>query len=203
MRWPRRSVRASVPAPTPLRWKPRRRRCADEMDGLEKRVPLTSDAAIRRILEGLPNVLDASVPDGPDETANLVLAQHGEPASAGNFAPKQHFDLGEALGMMDFATAAKLAGARFTILRGPLARMERALGQFMLDLHTQRAWLYRDHRPVAGQRGHRLRDRQFAEVRGGPLQDHRRPLSDPDRRGAADQHRRRRDPGGESSCRSA
>ena len=54
-----------------------------------------------------------------------------------NFAPKQHFELGEALGMMDFATAAKLAGARFTVLRGPLARMERALGQFMLDLHTQ------------------------------------------------------------------
>jgi seryl-tRNA synthetase len=107
-----------------------------EMEGLETRAA-DLDMAIRRILEGLPNILDASVPDGPDETANVVLAQHGDPG-ARNFPPKQHFELGEALGMMDFATAAKLAGARFTILRGPLARMERALGQFMLDIHTQR-----------------------------------------------------------------
>jgi seryl-tRNA synthetase len=104
------------------------------MDGLEKRVPAL-DASIRGILETLPNVLDASVPDGPDETANVVLKLSGEPR-AFNFAPKQHFELGEALGMMDFATASKLAGARFTVLRGPLARMERALGQFMLDQHT-------------------------------------------------------------------
>jgi seryl-tRNA synthetase len=106
-----------------------------DMDGLEKRVP-ELDAAIRRILEGLPNILDPSVPDGADESANVVLKQSGQPR-AFNFTPRQHFELGEALGMMDFATAAKLAGARFTILRGPLARMERALGQFMLDQHTQ------------------------------------------------------------------
>ena len=106
----------------------------DDMDGLEKRVPVL-DAAIRTILEGLPNVLDASVPDGPDEAANVVLKLSGEPRTF-NFEPKQHFDLGEALGMMDFATAAKLAGTRFTVLRGKLARMERALGQFMLDQHT-------------------------------------------------------------------
>jgi len=107
-----------------------------DMEALEKRVA-SFDLAIHRILEGLPNLLDASVPDGPDETANVVLAQFGEPRGF-NFESKQHFDLGEALGMMDFVTAAKLAGARFTILRGPLARMERALGQFMLDLHTRR-----------------------------------------------------------------
>jgi seryl-tRNA synthetase len=106
-----------------------------DMDGLEKRVP-ELDAGIRRILEALPNILDASVPDGPDETANVVLKQSGDPRDF-NFVPKQHFELGEALGMMDFATAAKLAGARFTVLRGKLARMERALGQFMLDQHTQ------------------------------------------------------------------
>jgi seryl-tRNA synthetase len=106
----------------------------DAMDSLEKRVP-ELDTDIRRVLENLPNVLDASVPDGPDETANVVLKQVGKPRHF-NFQPKQHFDLGEALGMMDFATAAKLAGARFTVLRGPLARMERALGQFMLDQHT-------------------------------------------------------------------
>ena len=106
-----------------------------DMDGLEKRVP-ELDTAIRRVLEALPNVLDDSVPDGADEAANVVLKQVGEPR-AFDFAPKQHFELGEALGMMDFATASKLAGARFTVLRGPLARMERALGQFMLDRHTQ------------------------------------------------------------------
>jgi seryl-tRNA synthetase len=107
----------------------------NDMETLEKRVP-ELDAAIRHILEVLPNILDASVPDGPDETTNVVLKQWGAPRKL-DFPPKHHFELGEALGMMDFATAAKLAGARFTILRGPLARMERALGQFMLDLHTQ------------------------------------------------------------------
>ena len=105
-----------------------------DMDGLEQLVP-ELDLRIRRLLEVLPNVLDASVPDGPDESANVVLKQVGTPRDL-NFAAKQHFELGEALGMMDFATAAKLAGARFTVLRGPLARMERALGQFMLDQHT-------------------------------------------------------------------
>jgi seryl-tRNA synthetase len=106
----------------------------DDMDGLEKRVP-ELDVRIRRVLENLPNILDVSVPDGPDETANAVLKQVGQPREF-SFQPKQHYELGEALGMMDFATAAKLAGARFTVLRGPLARMERALGQFMLDHHT-------------------------------------------------------------------
>jgi seryl-tRNA synthetase len=94
------------------------------------------DEEIRGILESLPNILDPDVPDGPDETANVVLKKHGEPRDLG-FQPKQHFELGEALGMMDFATAAKLAGARFVVLRGPLARLERALGQFMIDLHTR------------------------------------------------------------------
>jgi seryl-tRNA synthetase len=106
----------------------------DAMDSLETWVP-ELDAAIRGALEVLPNILDASVPDGPDETANVVLKQFGTPREM-NFAPKQHFELGEAMGMMDFATAAKLAGARFTVLRGALARLERALGQFMVDLHT-------------------------------------------------------------------
>jgi seryl-tRNA synthetase len=106
-----------------------------EMEGLEAGATQW-DAAIRGMLETLPNILDADVPDGPDETANVVLKQYGEPRRF-NFTAKQHFDLGEALGMMDFATASKLAGARFTVLRGGLARLERALGQFMLDLHTQ------------------------------------------------------------------
>ena len=106
----------------------------DEMEGLEQ-VAGGLNAAIHSVLESLPNILQTDVPDGADETANVIVAQHGEPRDLG-FQPKQHFELGEALGLMDFATAAKLAGARFTVLRGALARMERALGQFMLDLHT-------------------------------------------------------------------
>jgi seryl-tRNA synthetase len=106
-----------------------------EMEALEAGAAAL-DAAVRSILEALPNTLDPDVPDGADESANVVLGQHGSPRVF-DFTPKQHFELGEALGMMDFATAAKLAGARFTILRGPLARLERALGQFMLDLHTR------------------------------------------------------------------
>jgi seryl-tRNA synthetase len=106
-----------------------------DMEGLEKRAAALDDE-IRRVLEGLPAVLDPDVPDGPDETTNVVLKQHGAPRDLG-FQPKQHFELGEALGLMDFATAAKLAGTRFVVLRGPLARLERALGQFMIDLHTR------------------------------------------------------------------
>ena len=106
-----------------------------DMEGLEKQAA-AQDETIRRILESLPNTLDPDVPDGQDETANVVVSQHGEPRDLG-FQPKQHFELGEALGLMDFATAAKLAGARFVVLRGALARLERALGQFMLDLHTR------------------------------------------------------------------
>jgi seryl-tRNA synthetase len=95
-----------------------------------------AEAAQTTILEALPNILDADVPDGADESANVVLRQHGEPPRH-DFAPKQHFELGEALGLMDFAGAAKLAGSRFTVLRGALARLERALAQWMLTLHTE------------------------------------------------------------------
>jgi len=88
------------------------------------------------LLEVLPNALDPEVPNGRDETDNVVLHQSGDvPAYA--FLPKQHFELGEALGLMDFGTATKIAGARFTILKGALARLERALGQWMLALHTE------------------------------------------------------------------
>ena len=107
----------------------------NEMESLEKQSAGLDDA-IKRILEALPNVLDPDVPDGADESANVVLQQHGEPRDLG-FQPRQHFELGEALGMMDFGAAAKIAGARFVVLRGPLARLERALGQFMIDLHTR------------------------------------------------------------------
>ncbi|MSP03817.1 MAG: serine--tRNA ligase [Acetobacteraceae bacterium] len=108
---------------------------ATALDEVSKQALAEIEARIKEILESLPNNLDAAVPCGHDESANVVLATHGAPRDLG-YPARQHFELGEALGMMDFAAAAKLAGARFTVLRGPLARLERALGQFMLDLHT-------------------------------------------------------------------
>jgi seryl-tRNA synthetase len=87
-------------------------------------------------LSNLPNILDPDVPDGADERDNVVLKEVGTP-TAFDFPAREHFELGEALGLMDFAAAAKLSGTRFVLLRGALARLERALGQFMLDLHTQ------------------------------------------------------------------
>ncbi len=88
------------------------------------------------ILEALPNILDADVPDGADETGNVQLRQVGHPALH-NFTPKQHFELAEPSGLMEFERAGRMSGSRFTILRGDLARLERALGQFMIDLHTR------------------------------------------------------------------
>ncbi|CDG39959.1 MULTISPECIES: serine--tRNA ligase [Asaia] len=96
----------------------------------------TIESEISATLAGLPNRLDETVPEGRDEEANQVVHQWGE-VPVFDFEPKQHFELGEQLGLMDFPTAAKLSGARFTVLRGALARLERALGQFMLDTHTQ------------------------------------------------------------------
>src|SRR5689334_16068689 len=92
-------------------------------------------AEIDEILAGLPNLPAEDVPDGPDETANRVLRHCGEPPPF-DFAPLSHEAIGERLGMMDFARAGKLSGSRFVVLQGALARLERALGQFMLDMHT-------------------------------------------------------------------
>jgi seryl-tRNA synthetase len=94
-----------------------------------------AEAAQTRLLEALPNLLAGDVPEGRDEADNVVLHQHGDLPNLA-FTAKQHFEIGEALGLMDFAGAAKLAGARFTVLKGQLARLERALGQYMLSLHV-------------------------------------------------------------------
>ena len=87
------------------------------------------------LLATIPNIPAADVPVGPDADANVELRKVGTPKTFA-FQPKQHFELGEALGLMDFETAAKLSGARFVVLKGALARLERALAAFMLDLHT-------------------------------------------------------------------
>ena len=86
-------------------------------------------------LSRIPNVPLDNVPLGKDEADNVEVRRVGNQRNF-SFEPKEHFELGEALGYMDFDRAAKIAGARFTILKGPLARLERAIGQFMLDLHT-------------------------------------------------------------------
>ena len=91
---------------------------------------------IDELLANLPNLPAPEVPDGPDETANKELRRHGAPPRF-NFAVLPHEAIGEQLGLMDFSRAARLSGSRFVVLKGALARLERAIGQFMLDLHTQ------------------------------------------------------------------
>ena len=105
-----------------------------EMMALQARAEAL-ESGIRATLEALPNRLDPAVPEGADERSNVELKRVGNQRNFA-FKPREHFELGEALGQMDFATAAKLAGSRFTVLRGALARLERALGAFMIDLHT-------------------------------------------------------------------
>jgi len=107
----------------------------DEIQAGEERQRVL-EATLRDRLGQLPNIPAADVPDGADETANVEVPSRrwGEPS--GNNAAKEHFEIGEALGMMDFERAAKISGSRFVFLKGQLARLERALGNFMLDLHT-------------------------------------------------------------------
>ena len=93
------------------------------------------EARLNAELAQIPNLPLPDVPVGPDETANMEVRRVGTPPQF-DFEPKQHFEIGEALGLMDFETAAKLSGARFVVLKGALARLERALAAFMLDLHT-------------------------------------------------------------------
>ena len=94
------------------------------------------DAEIERLLLQIPNLPDASVPPGQTEDKNIEVRRWGAPREFG-FAPKPHEEIGEALGLMDFERAARMAKARFVVLWGPLARLERALAGFMLDLHTR------------------------------------------------------------------
>jgi seryl-tRNA synthetase len=102
-----------------------------DLEADEKRLSKELEDALATI----PNLPLAEVPDGADETGNVEHHKFGAKRDY-VFTPKQHFELGEALGDMDFETAAKLSGARFVVLKKGLARLERALGQFMLDVHT-------------------------------------------------------------------
>ena len=103
-----------------------------EAEDAERKAAAELDA----LIAGLPNPPGDDVPDGADESDNVELRRIGVPPEF-DFAPRDHAELGEALGLMDFERASFLSGARFVVLRGALARLERALGQFMLDTHTE------------------------------------------------------------------
>lgn len=91
--------------------------------------------SLEKILSALPNIPLDDVPEGKDESDNVVIRHFGTPPTF-NFTPKEHFDLGQDLKQMNFERASRLSGTRFTVLSGTLARLERALGQFMLDVHV-------------------------------------------------------------------
>lgn len=107
----------------------------DQLKDCEQQLD-TVQQELQAILMGIPNLPHESVPDGKGEEDNPELRRWGTPREFG-FTPKDHVDLGEGLGLLDFEAAAKLTGSRFSVIRGPLARLHRALIQFMLDTHTQ------------------------------------------------------------------
>jgi seryl-tRNA synthetase len=103
---------------------------------LEKEVR-ESEEQLRSELSEIPNLPADDVPDGDDQSGNIEREDHRFGAKPSIKSPKQHFELGEALRLMDFETAAKLSGSRFVVLKGALARLERAISQFFLDV---RCW---------------------------------------------------------------
>jgi seryl-tRNA synthetase len=114
---------------------------AAEGETLKQKIAMFEEEAkeqekkLHDILSAIPNVAATDVPVGKDETGNAEILRWGTPKKF-PFTPKHHYELGESLGLMDFATAAKLSGARFVLLKGELSRLERSLAQFMLDTHT-------------------------------------------------------------------
>lgn len=106
-----------------------------ELQATAERQAASLSKELDDVLAGIPNLADTDVPDGADDTANVEIRSFGE-KPAFDFTPKEHFDIGEGLGGMDFEGAAKLSGSRFVVLKGALARLSRALGAFMLDLQT-------------------------------------------------------------------
>ena len=142
----------------------------------------------RGLLLTIPNVPHASVPVGRSADDNAEVRRVGEPR-AFDFEPKAHWDLGPALGILDFERGTKIAGARFTVLMRDGAKLARALINFMLDLHTRAARLHGSRAAVPREQRVADRHRQPAEVRAGPLQDCRRlgSLSGAHGRSAADE----------------
>jgi seryl-tRNA synthetase len=145
---------------------------ADELKASAERLDRIQ-AELHDMLMGVPNLPHDSVPAGADETANVEVRRWGTPRTF-DFTPKDHVDLGAPLGL-DLDTGARLSGSRFTFMRGPVARLHRALAQFMLDLHTQAHGYtecytpYIVNREIAEGTGQlpKLRDDMFWVLRGG------------------------------------
>jgi seryl-tRNA synthetase len=110
-------------------------------------IEAVAQAELDAIIQALPNLPDLSVPVGDDETGNVVVKHWGTPPQF-PFVPKDHVAIGEALGGMDFEGAARISGSRFVVLSGQMARLERALGQFMLDQHTEKNGYQETNAPV-------------------------------------------------------
>ncbi len=143
------------------------------------------DAALQEIELRLPNLPDDDVPHGVDESANRVERVVGAPRVF-DFEARTHWDLGTALGVLDFDRAAKLAGARFAVYRGAAARLERALATFMLDLHTGEHGYTEIIPPYLTNDASLDRQRPASQVRAGPLPSRRLAvLAGADRGGAA------------------
>jgi seryl-tRNA synthetase len=117
-----------------------------EIAGLEEDAK-ARDAALTDLLMTIPNLPHPSVPAGKDEADNIELSRWGTPR-AFDFAPRQHYELGEAMGQLDFEAAAKLSGARFMVMSGALLRLHRALAQFMVDTHVDENGLTETWTPV-------------------------------------------------------
>ncbi len=114
------------------------RAVGDQVAALDREVAAVEQQQQAALLE-LRNLPHPAVPDGPDETANVVLVEEGEPRQMA-FAPRPHWELGEALGIIDFERGVKLSGSRFYVLKGHGARLQRALIQWMLDLHGEQGY---------------------------------------------------------------
>jgi len=115
------------------------RKVGERIEALDAQVR-QADEALHMALSELPNLPDPSVPDGPDEGANVVIRTVGEPRTL-DFEPKPHWDLGPALGILDFERGVKITGSRFYVLSGAGARLQRALIAWMIDLHRQQGYL--------------------------------------------------------------
>jgi seryl-tRNA synthetase len=154
-----------------------------EVAGLKTKMPEMEAAekaaleALERELAAIPNLPAHDAPNGRDENDNVEIRRHGAPPRFPNsFKPREHFEIGEKLGLMDFETAAKISGARFVVLKGALARLERALAQFMLDLHVDEHGyeevappvLVRDHAMFGTAQLPKFEDDQFWAI-GGEL----------------------------------
>ena len=107
----------------------------NELETIEQQLAVVQ-GQLSKLLQGIPNIPHESVPEGQTEADNLEMRRWGEPREF-EFEPQDHVALGVELGMMDFDAAAKISGSRFVVLSGPLSRLQRALTQFMLDLHTE------------------------------------------------------------------